>query len=166
MEKEKETKMSNENWSEGWEDISSDKSAPWFVKSEGATVIGILVGRFTFRDGDGKEKAYYQVHLRNDGVVCSKGKGDKKEEIICNKGDTVSIDETKALEDLAPFMTDGGKYGVKIVVGSKDKVPGTGRTFWNMSVQKKVLSPPTRNPIVPPSKKNSTEDKEMDDIPF
>lgn len=103
----------------------------YFKPVEGLIVQGILLGRFKRKDND---KYFYQIRLTQP---CDAQDGNQKS-VECQPGDTLTVDERTALEDLAPWTEKDHLVEVFIRVGKKEKLSG-GRTFWPMDVGAKPV---------------------------
>ena len=131
----------------GWENISVSGPQNWHVCRVGNRVQGLLLGRY-FRKGnaDIKAKYFYQIKVNAPTAVMRKEDIDEPAvERIAEPGEIVCVDERKDLEDLAMLCDDGGKYAVRLTPSEKVSIGGA-HTFWRWEKQKRVLSPPTRNP--------------------
>jgi hypothetical protein len=148
-----------------WENVTSDRQAPWFQKSEGAVIEGYLLGRYTF--GQGRDQRYfYQIKLTSGDAKGLTGKGEEQKSVTVGKGEVISVDESFALEqDLAPLAEDGGKYKVRLMYGKPER-DGKGKAkFWPVKIQKQTLSPPTRTPKVKTRERDASEEEDGK-IPF
>jgi hypothetical protein len=119
----------------------------WARKGKGFIIQGRLLGRVSNDD-----KAYYQVALQKP-CFATTGKGDEVQEVTLNEGQIVNVDESKALEDLNKYSSNGGIYDVWIMYGEKQQLP-KGGSFWPV-----VNGPRVKMIKAPPKLKG-------DDIPF
>jgi hypothetical protein len=151
---------------DGWEDVTADR-APWLIMKPKMQVSGFLLGRYSF--GSGRDtRYYYQLKLTMDGVEAASGKGDERSEVSLNRGDVISIGETFALgRDLAPLSDDGGKYEIRLYIGTPEYDRQGKPQFWPIKVQKRTISPPTRTPKVEVRAREERRDLgPEDDMPF
>ena len=140
----------------GFESVTPDDAdRTWLRKTAGCVVHGVLKGRYK----KPKRGYFYQIMLLSPAPAI-KGRGEEAESFEAERGSTLNVDESTALEVLAPFCEDGGRYEVYIRFLEKIELEG-GNSFWRTQVGKKVLSPPTRS--VP---KKKEEDEDMSDVPF
>lgn len=127
--------------------VGRERGDGWLKKEPGVVIQGRLLGRYTMKgqvSDDGTARTYLQVKLSDGSGI--KGKDGKivagvpasqldpttreKLEVRLQPGQVINIDEHTALEDLAPWATDGGVHDVWFMYVSQDKVQGTNRTFW------------------------------------
>ncbi len=145
---------------DGWDNVTSERNAPWLVKRENFVLEGELLGRFSFQ-WKGKEKPYYQIRV---GKGSDEINGSTKEgEEVVPIGAVVSVDEIATLRDLRPLTEDGGRYRVRLAF--KDKDTSGEFPLWKVDVKKQTLSPPTR--VAPrPAPLPARDREDESDVPF
>ena len=117
----------------------------WAKKEKGNTIQGRLMGRFTMGD---EGRAFYQVRLDKPSKAIT-GKGDETQEVLLEKGKLINVDESKAMEDLRKYATNGGVYDVWICYGEKQKTDNG--TFWPIvnGPRVKVIKAPPKEAAIP-----------------
>ena len=128
------------NIPEGFISAQPEVSGAYFRYAEGATIQGILKGRFP---KPGNRPGYiYQVRV-NKPCVCTVRVGDKEyeeQEVLPNT--LVSIDEKASIEGLSELCDDADNvWEIFVKVVEKQSLSG-GRSFWKCYVGKKVSSLP------------------------
>lgn len=140
---------------EGFERTSApDGPQNWVKFEEGLVVQGNLVGRFDKRNPkNGKTQYFYQLQLTEPTKAWRKpDKDSKAEEVDCEVGDIVCVDEKHKLLCLQELVDDGAKYNVIIHVGDQIELKND-QTMWNAEVFHKRIS-------------GQRTKKQEDDIPF
>jgi hypothetical protein len=140
--------------------VSRAKGDGWLIKEAGNSLVGRLLGRFSFEDGLGKERAFYQVRSLR-ATKATVGTGDEAHEATLPAGSIINVDESAALSDLAKRAEDGGTYDVWMRYRSKEKSRKGKQGFWPMDIRLKVIKPPIA--VRPPTRR---ERDNMDDVPF
>lgn len=149
----------------GYEQTSPPRGAQAWVKfSEGLEIHAKLGSRMTKKDRkSGKMRGYYLLDLLKPCQAMKKpDKDSDAEEITCEVGETVCIDEKKALECLRPLAGNGGVYNVLIRIGEKIELKNK-QTFWETEVFHKLVGGKPRAPI---PVQDEPEGDAGDDIPF
>lgn len=134
----------------------------WFRPEEGATVRGILKGKFVRQGGKDAGKAFYQVQATKPGVARGKEEEDSKEytELPYEVGQLINVDEKAQLTAaLDPLAESGGIHEV-IIRAVKKMNLDKGRTMWLFDVKSKMLRAGTGS-VLPKSNNGKTEN-----IPF
>lgn len=98
--------------------VGRQSSDGWAKKFEGQTINGRLLGRYSFESGK-DERAYYQIKLYS-GCKAITGKGTDTKEVDLIENQIVNVDESKAMEDLKTYATNGGIYDVWLQYGKQD----------------------------------------------
>ncbi len=125
---------------EGFDPVGFSGKLMFAVKSPGAIVRGVLVG-YMHKKGLMKANAF-QIKLTMPCMVSEKTeKGAKASTRTAQPGEVVSVDDSKALEDLRKFTADGGRYEVYIKYIEQQPL-ANGQSFWLAQVAKKILSAP------------------------
>lgn len=128
--------------------VGRQNSDGWARKGKGFTIQGRIINRID----QGDDKAFYQILLHKECFAVT-GKGDETKEITLKEGQIVNVDESKALEDLKKYATNGGVYDVWIMYGEKQQL-ASGGSFWPV-----VNGPRVRMIKKPPVTKDG-------DVPF
>lgn len=140
--------------------VSRAKGDGWLIKEAGNSLVGRLLGRFTFEDNMGKERAFYQVRSQRP-TKATVGTGDDATETTLPAGSIVNVDESAALSDLAKRAEDGGVYDVWMRYRAKEKSKRGKQGFWPMDIRLKVIK--SAPAVRPPTRR---ERDNMDDVPF
>jgi hypothetical protein len=130
--------------------VGREQSDGWVVKKEGNTVLGRLLGRYSFRGEDGRERWYYQVKLDGPCEILpyTEEEGEKVDPIVVGKDAVVNIDESAALEALEPKSNDGGVYDVWFSYKAKTKSKSGPGGFWPVHGPKlRVVKAPPKEKI-------------------
>lgn len=114
--------------------VGRERGDGWITKKPGAILHGRLLGRYLGKqqDDDGNYQAVYQVKVITPCEAVFTDDAKVKHNVTLEKGQIVNVGEHKALEDLAPYCSDGGVYNVWAQYISEDPIPGTKRTFWKV----------------------------------
>lgn len=140
---------------EGFERTSPpDGPQNWVKFEEGLVIKGNLIGRFERKNRtNNKIQYFYQIQLTEPLKAWRKpNKEDPAEEVQCEAGETVCIDEKHKLKCLQDIIDDGAKYSVVIHVEDQIDLDNQ-QTMWNAAVfHKRISGQRTR--------------KQEDDIPF
>lgn len=161
---------------DGFKDVQPDKADGWFQPAAGAFILGRLLGRFVMASRAGskrKPRAFYQIKVKQAGapkspknpngdVYMVSGKGDDAETLPVQRGNTIAMDERKALEILAGYADSDGVFDVFVRTVEKIDVAGGEQTFWRCEVRMKQLRAPS-HPIRSTSPSSADAD---DEIPF
>lgn len=120
----------------------------WAKKKEGNTIQGRLIGRFSFKNGDGEDRAFYQIQLQAPCEATQKNEDDpdgKYDDLTLEAGQIVNLDEVAKLMDLREKCEDGGTYDVWLKFLTKKKRAGSQNTPWNFEgPYLRVVQPPSR----------------------
>lgn len=130
--------------------VGREQSEGWVVKEEGNTVLGRLLGRYSFRGDDGRERWYYQVKVEQQVKILpySEEPAEKVEPVIASPGAVVNVDESAALEDLESKSNDGGVYDVWFSYKAKTKSKSGPGGFWPVHGPKlKIVKAPPKEKI-------------------
>lgn len=127
--------------------IGREQSDGWVFKKEGNTVQGRLLGRYSFRGEDGRERFYYQVKLEApcEIIPYTEEEAEAVEPVTVGKDSVVNVDESAALEALETKASDGGIYDVWFVYKAKTKSKSGPGGFWP------VIGPKLRVIKAPPA---------------
>jgi len=136
--------------------VGRERGEGWFVKEEGNTLLGRLLGRNEYKNKRGKLRAFYQVQLEqsckiqieNPDFNSEADEDDDNKEFIESEGMPgmiINIDEFKKLEDLKEYTRDGGVYDVWFVMGGKMDL-GADQEMWTLKAgpRIKVVKQPER----------------------
>lgn len=139
--------------------VHGDEFHPWVDKKKmvGKTFVGILKGRFMKKGKKTKGGYGFTIQLEKvprGGVPCSSSEPDPhnkdkriKTDVMCRGGDLVSLDHTKALDDLQPLVESGGVYRVYLRI--LELIPlDTGNDFYKFDVRSECLKQPPPTPAV------------------
>ena len=167
--------------------VGREQGDGWLKKTVGQVIQGRLLGLFTMRgesnkNDDGTYRRFFQVKVHKDSYYLDSESGEQvsgvlanwtnpedkedRREVTLTHGQIVNIDAHKALEDLEPYVNNGGVYDVWVKYVSEDPLPGRGnKTFWRVKgPHLKTLRPASRPNVVPGQPQANPQN--MDDIPF
>lgn len=120
---------------EGFRRINPLDGARLYFKAEpGATVRGILLGRFKRTDSDddaGDDKYYYQIRLTRECVSLTNA---ESEPVTGAVGDVIHIDERSGLRDLEPLAAMKKPQEVVVRSVEKVKLKRSAGNFWRWDV--------------------------------
>lgn len=121
---------------------------PWVNKPKmiGKPFMGILKGRFPKLGKRSKGGFGFTIKLTKTprgGVPCLTGDPDTGETInvVCRKGDLVSLDHTKGLNELEELIKTGGTYEVYLKIKGVKQLD-SGNTFYEWRRAAKCVAPP------------------------
>jgi hypothetical protein len=155
--------QSNDDWAvpEGFNiNVGRDRGDGWVTKKEGNTILGRLLGRYTY-ESRGKKRAYYQVKLYKpcEAEAENPDYNDEDEDameeagieptvtVTLQAGQVVNVDESAKLADLESHASNGGVYDVWFVYGPKIDLD-KGRTMWTVIGPKlKMVEKPSEIPF-------------------
>jgi len=126
-----------DNAPEGFRRVNPLESAVrlYFAASEGATVQGILLGRFKRADSeDDDEKFYYQIRVTQPCTSCKDG--DSKP-ATAQVGMVVHLDERAGIRDLEGIAANRTTQEVFVRTVEKIKLRGRAGSFWRCDVYAK-----------------------------
>lgn len=109
-----------------------DGDRHYFKAAAGATVCGVLLGRFKRADTEeGEEKWYYQIRATKPCDHVTTGDGEKA---VCAIGQIVQLDERAGLRDLEGISRNARPQEVFIRSVEKVKLKKSAGTFWRWDV--------------------------------
>lgn len=128
--------------------IGRERGDGWLAKKEGVVVMGRLLGRHEFKGKGGKMRGFYQI-LLSQGTTAMVTDPDDEEavsvEMELKEGQILNVDEIKKLEDLRPYVKDGGTYDVWFALGAKIDIGEN--SMWKVyGPQLKIVSRPAELP--------------------
>jgi hypothetical protein len=127
--------------------VGRERGDGWAKKEPGNTIMGRLLGRYSFRGEDGRPRAYYQVRLMGNAraeIPNPEDEDGDNLDVVLEEGNVINIDETASLSDLGSYTEDGGIYDVWFRFGEKVKHKG-GKTLWRIDGPKlRVVKPAPR----------------------
>lgn len=133
--------------------VHGDEFHPWVDKKKmiGKPFVGILKGRFQKKGKKTKGGYGFTIQLEKvprGGVPCSSSEPDPNNkdkrisvEVMCRGGDLISLDHTKALEDLQPLLETGGVYRVYLRITELVALD-TGNDFYKFDVRSECIKQP------------------------
>lgn len=109
-----------------------DGDRHYFKAHEGATVCGVLLGRFKRADTEeGEDKWYYQIRATKPCDHVTTGDGEKA---VCAIGQIVQLDERAGLRDLEGISNSAKPQEVFIRSVEKVRLKKSAGTFWRWDV--------------------------------
>lgn len=128
-----------------WMDARAQRSQAYYRTEVGKWVLGILCGRFA-KPGNRKGHIYQiraTVPQLAQVVVSERGaeKAEYEEQEV-PVGTIISVDEKSALEGLRELSEDDKDWEIFIRADEKRKIVGTERSFWDMTVRKRIVALP------------------------
>lgn len=131
--------------------MHGDEFHPWVDKKKmiGKRFVGILKGRFMKKTKKGGFGFTIQLEkVPRGGVPCSSSEPDPNNkdkrvsvDVVCRGGDLVSLDHTKALDDLQGLVESGGVYRVYLKITELASL-GSGNDFYKYEVHSECLKQP------------------------
>lgn len=137
MAKTTEKKTASASLPSGFEPVSVEGPQTWAHMTEGNVIQGELLGRFSRRGGNGG--SFYQIKLTKE-CAGTRGRAADREDVDCEAGETVCIDEKARLMDFAELVKADRRYEVYVEIGKKIKLDG-GKTMWEIKAGKKDIGP-------------------------
>lgn len=123
----------------GWSDARPQQSGAYFRVVEGASIQGILEGRFP---KPGNRKGFiYQIRTTKPCKALVRVQEGEYEETDIEVGTIVSIDERTALEGLRELLDGEDKYELFIRADEKRKL-SNGNNFWDFTIRKRIIQLP------------------------
>lgn len=133
--------------------VHGDEFHPWMDKKKmlGKLFVGILKGRFQKKGKKTKGGFGFTIQLEKvprGGVPCSSSEPDPEnpekrisKDVLCRGGDMISLDHTKALDDLQGLVESGGVYRVYLKITELTRLD-TGNDFYKFEVHSVCLKQP------------------------
>ncbi len=109
-----------------------DGERHYFKATEGATLRGVLLGRFKRSDTEeGEDKFYYQIRATADCASVTTGDG---KPAVAKLGQIIQLDERSGLRDLESISASAKPQEVFIRSVEKIKLKRGAGTFWRWDV--------------------------------
>jgi len=122
-----------------WLDARPKQSGAYFRVEEGASIQGILEGRFP---KPGNRKGFiYQIRTTAACVALVRVQDGEYEPTDIEPGTIVSVDERSALEGLRDLVDGEDRWEVFIRADEKRKL-ANGNQFWDFTIRKRIAQIP------------------------
>ena len=133
--------------------VGRERGEGWVKKEKGNEVMARIIGRHSYKNRQGKMRAYYQLKLLKPcKVEIDDPESDEDDvnaprvTVMMEAGKIVNLDETAKFADLESYTKNGGTYDVWFVYGAKKDI-GNGQTMWDVTGPKlRVVHKPSETP--------------------